>query len=1617
MLRRLSASLVGAMVPTKLAALLRNRYHEIGAIGSGAQGEVFCALDREHDDAQVALKWVQDPTSRATAIQEFSHLASVAHPNLTRVLRLHESATGLCIVSEFVQGVPAARRYAQIPRAARPSFLLTLADAMASGLAHLHNQGLAHGDVKPAHIFCPDSGPHIAILLDLGLARSAGLGDVRGTPLYMAPEALSGHLDAQTDLYSLGVSLTEIAIGEPVFVDEEGLYGAILAGVSNAIEPRLSAELPKSLVTLLLSMMQVDRGKRPSGMRALRSHIRRVAEALGEPVGGMETPTLLVSEFFGRESEARRLVELVRGLNDAHQEGRLCEVTGPIGSGRSRFVTEALLRAQVELAQEDLACPEVRKIVLPSRWPAATPSASDFLAAHAGDGPAVLLCGEVRSANLLSELRAAQIPAVTLVIATSEQAPLAHEGIEMGPLSDAEAELLCRSMSARAPTGEWVRRAAELTQSLPGALIELMRAASTLDPLHERPPDVLLHDDGLTKALLSRVRTLSRDAAALLELLAVAAAPMSYEQAARLIEASERDVACWVQELANAGFVRFASGRIQCASATYAQQIDAHLPTARRKALHRKALIGATSLSASERAKHLLVVGPTAEASKACLIAIEEERAAGRLDEALALCMASQAVMRGQNISKHAVAAAEVALRTGDYELAEQFATKAQRSRSPELRLRALEALARCAQHRGDVEESVALLRVLTLQTPESTNTHAALAKALLTQGQLAEALATAQQALALATTPEDRFAATEIVGLAELYAGNLDACDRAFAELTKFSEACDRERLLGRALGLQGMAAQRHSQLARAAELYKEAAECSDRSGAVHAAAVFRLNCATALQRLARYSEALATYESAHAGLTRSGTPFELCAAHCNRGNLLLTLGEFASAKRQAEEAERLSLRANEPRIAFFVHLLLGDICKREHHEEAAHGHYETAQALGTQHGLSDAAYASMRLAEWHARAGTGKALHVLQGLSFDSEEHRGELLACRARVALSLANPTQELTRDLAVATEAAVESGDLDLRWRLSVLLARTYAALGDAELRDRAIAQGQAVFNAVKDLCPEAYRNGLARHPEARALASLAEASREIAPEPSPSAPLRRLLALSRKLNSEQRIEPLLDEIIDTAVELSRAERAFLLLRDARGALQFRVARNMGGEQLGSQEQLSTSIAERVADTGQVVMTVDAETDQRFDGSQSVAALQLRSILAVPFRVKERIVGTLYLDHRFRRSAFNEAAVDIVRELADIAAVAIENARLTRENRNRQEEIRQLNQQLEERLQTTEVQLARTRAQLPSVRPSGSFDAIIGRSKPMRDLLALAARAAACALPVVIHGESGTGKELLARAVHNESERAASAFVPINCGAVPDSLLEAELFGYKRGAFTGAERGKRGLFEVADGGTLFLDEIADTSLAMQSKLLRALQEGEIRPLGAEDVRHVDIRVLCASNKDLWQEVVAGRFREDLYYRLKVLELRLPSLRERREDIPDLAAHLLASASGDHQLSESALRVLQAHDWPGNVRELENELARASAMADAKYISAEHLSLRATATEAKTFSEATKLELKPQVDALERRLVEAAMKQTNNNQSKAAILLGLSRYGLQKKLQRYGIIGSRS
>ena len=306
--------------------------------------------------------------------------------------------------------------------------------------------------------------------------------------------------------------------------------------------------------------------------------------------------------------------------------------------------------------------------------------------------------------------------------------------------------------------------------------------------------------------------------------------------------------------------------------------------------------------------------------------------------------------------------------------------------------------------------------------------------------------------------------------------------------------------------------------------------------------------------------------------------------------------------------------------------------------------------------------------------------------------------------------------------------------------------------------------------------------------------------------------------------------------------------------------------------------------------------------------------------------------------------------------------------------------------------------------------------------MRTVLEVARKVARYPSTVLVTGESGTGKELIARLVHRSSPRAEAPFVAINCGAIPEALLESELFGHARGAFTGATDERRGLFEEADGGTLFLDEIAELPVPLQVKLLRALQEGEVRRVGDNASRTVDVRVVAATARDLDSEVASGRFRADLFYRINVVRLHLPPLRDRGEDIPALARHF-ATLCGERfgmrspRISRGAMRLLMEYGWPGNVRELENVIERAIVLSDGEEIAAEHLPGAmsgggADAGGAPGSAEASDLSVKRQGELLERSLIKRALERTGGNRTRAAQLLELSHRALLYKIRDYGL-----
>ena len=488
-------------------------------------------------------------------------------------------------------------------------------------------------------------------------------------------------------------------------------------------------------------------------------------------------------------------------------------------------------------------------------------------------------------------------------------------------------------------------------------------------------------------------------------------------------------------------------------------------------------------------------------------------------------------------------------------------------------------------------------------------------------------------------------------------------------------------------------------------------------------------------------------------------------------------------------------------------------------------------------------------------------------------------------------------------------------------------------------------------------------------------------------------------IGRAIAARHDTDSVLAEVVERLSEVfPGAHRGFLALRDEPGGeLTIRVLKSDGDRP--PTEMLSRTIAHRAMDTRQAILCSDARAE--FRGAASVQDLALGSVLCVPLLLPDRVMGILQWDACGAIDAFSEDDLNLLSGIASLLAAALENARLYDELRAAKAR--------------TDVENARLRV---AARVTAPMAAMVGSCDGLAQARGLAEQMAAVDTSVLITGETGTGKELLARAIHGMSRRSDRPFVAVNCAAVPEGLLEAELFGVGAGAATGVAA-RVGRIEQSHGGTLFLDEVGDMSPAMQAKVLRALEEKTIEKVGGAEPIHVDTRIIAATHRDLPAAIEAGEFREDLYYRLRVVEIRLPPLRERGSDVIALAHHFLASFSADMAKSLPGFTPevedkLTAHAWPGNIRELRNAIERASALAqNGETIDVDLLPGEVAGEDADLIARHKQRgRMDSAVASLEIEMIRTALAETHGNRTQAAERLGISREGLRLKIIRYGI-----
>ena len=993
-------------------------------------------------------------------------------------------------------------------------------------------------------------------------------------------------------------------------------------------------------------------------------------------------------------------------------------------------------------------------------------------------------------------------------------------------------------------------------------------------------------------------------------------------------------------------------------------------------------------------------------------------------------------------------------------------------------------ARAKLATGRGDPKSALASLAEVEplldeLNPHELASWHVQKARAHLRTSENQDAEQHARLALECAGNTEGArllaIDALAALGITESMSGRHDQAADTLGKSVALARKEREPRMLAIALGSLAFALQRSDKLMEAEGAHEEALSLAERAGDASHVATTRLNLAGIAKTRGDVGAALSHLEAAADMGRRSGRLATVRQALLNLANLDLYVGRLARAKASIDDlaaerellapgaqAQLLALEA-EAAVLAGEHALAGDACLR-----CADAYLALGRSLDAAEALLERVLVRVRDAS-ASPPELSLELERAERLLDGSGAHQPMSWLARAQVA-RLAGDRSAAGLAFDRALGFAEERGQRD--WVVRTLAARAEFLDDGGETESAGADRDRArnILESAASRLPVDLREVYLNDPRRRALGPRATAPRRVPVLPSLAQAgrtahareadaatqlaavvrddqLARLLEINRELAGEHDVERLLARLADHAIALLASERGFVLLRSASGEdrLSVHAARDRGGDD--PHGRFSRSIAERVVATGEPFIAVDAPTDERVADYVSVHQLLLRSVACVPIRARDsHTIGALYVETRLRRGQSFASEVPALMALADQAAIALETARLLGENKRRADELAAANvelatansdlatahKRLEELLGRRTEQLATTRADLKSAREvlRGHFGyrGIVGTSVAMRRVYAVIDRVRETDVAVLITGESGTGKEVVARALQEASPRAKAKFVGVNCGAIPEHLLEGELFGHVRGAFTGADRDKKGLFRELDGGTLLLDEIGEMPHKMQASLLRVLQEKVVRPVGGTAEEPIDTRVIAATHRNLGEMVANGTFREDLFYRLNVIELRIPALRERPEDIPLLVDHLLRLFAARYSrprrtVSREAVRLLQAHPWPGNVRQLENALLNAWVLSDGDELTVDDFDLPPPQPAAPAGRASTPTPVEPpraapaarseeEWNEQERTEMLAALTSAGWNRAKAARLLDMPRRTFYRRLTKYGI-----
>ncbi|MBI2345731.1 MAG: sigma 54-interacting transcriptional regulator [Deltaproteobacteria bacterium] len=1665
-------------------SLIQNRYRLEQLVGSGSFGEVYRAEDTVERQV-VAVKILHQIQTGAINLQllkeEFKILATLRHQNLVRVSDFGFADGRAFFTSEFIEG----RDILKATEGEGLQVVLDYAVQICRALSYIHRRGIIHKDIKPPNILVTAGACTGTVkLLDFGLAKHLAAAEkfVAGTPAYMAPEVRRGLADERSDLYALGVILYQAATQRHPFLPADGDTAAPLGAL---IPPKnLNHALPDFFSDIICRLLRDDPNERFAQASAVIRTINRFVRA-PYPLDAETTD----EDYIFPRGPFEQGEELRRLLHDFQHKGR---VRKPVAflSGEAGVGKRSLLRAFADAAQVDGATVVtgqsfeqlVQRLALlagrenpyqriPAQKEVFFERVAAFLQHLMIDAPmaCVLLDfhdveasdGELL-AYLLDRLASSGGTPLFFVVSfcpsrlTGEsgkivralQAEIPETTIHLKNL-DAQGlrQYIKGIVGANDLPADFIEKVRTMTGGNPtlvnGLLREIVRSMDDPEDLSAQlasiPWQRLATIHSLEALVEAEIQTLPPLAHAIIQALSLMSNPVTHTFLAQMLAEEEGRILeqCLLlehrelirQSIASDEMLFTVAGDIQ--KETFSRGIT---PEERRR-LHAKAgeimetqWPNPVPIQIVAIAHHYLGAGQSAK------IAQFGPRA-GRIlqerfqTEAALRCLKSTLphISDRREQARIVEEIGHLESITGRFD--EAIATIGARLRAATRteKARLLMELGLLYQKKGDMREAERRYRAaatLPLTSADRTHVASCLARLAIHRGDLVRARSLCDRALKQSRRGNDKMMAPlcDSFGLLELTAGFPGKALQWYGKGLEIQKASRSARGMAHVLNNLGMAATHAGDKEKALGYYEESNALAAEIGDAHLQATVTSNLGAIYQERGEYRKALTCYKESLRFMGRIGSDEEELGVMANLVGCYLAIGV---KKEAAEGIGPLARIAREKKHRFYLGyaaLLQGDLCGLDHAWEAAQAHYETAR----DH------FVALSLEKETALA----SLNILEALI-----RGGRYAAARSALQLAVAGPVCAgfselgLKRDLlATMLELLDPAGNRRLA-RISLQNMRSASASGqwdslrlDIDCLAGDVGQVESRLKKNLQYIPEEYHADYIQMIRERILVDNTVAEERDTDMKERKGEIKQFLEINRRMNQEKDWRKLLEFIIDSALALTGARRAFLLLKEklpARGLTwdDIDIVRRFDPDRADDEAlEVSSSILKEVFAKGTAVVTDNASEDAHFHQYQSILQMKLNSVLAIPLKREGKVIGVVYLDNKFESRLFTQEDAEVMESLADLAVVALENAKYFQMIEQARQRTLLESRKLKQELESQRVEIVAAREKIEQTqRALGyryNYKNIIGQSAAMQAVFRVLDRVTEAKIPVLIRGETGTGKELIAKALHYNSARKHAHFVSENCSAIPETLLEGELFGHRKGAFTGAGKDKEGLLVYANGGTLFLDEIGDMPMQLQAKLLRVLQDGTVRPIGAKEPMPVDVRIVSATHRDLQDLIKQNAFRADLFWRINGVSILLPPLRERPDDIPLLVDHFLNAAAAELNkpkppLHMAALDLMTRYAWPGNVREIEHAIRNVFLFASHE-ITADILLAAKPELGKPAGSVRMPVVQPPEHEALfdERARIIAALKACRANKAAAAKKLGWSRKTIYNKIKKYGL-----